>query len=83
MYSQKFNVKKGQKFVFEYQANREFEITCMGPEGTWILPKFRVSTPQLSDEGFVEIKEDGDISFEIKNLSKLMKMKLKFATQIV
>uniref|UniRef100_A0AC34Q5G4 CRAL-TRIO domain-containing protein n=1 Tax=Panagrolaimus sp. JU765 TaxID=591449 RepID=A0AC34Q5G4_9BILA len=83
VFTQIFEIQAGQKFVFEYHANREFELTCTGPDGHLILPKFRMSTPVLSDEGIVQVDQTGQIKFEIRNLSKLMKMKLKFAAQIL
>ena len=40
-------------------------------------------TPVLPEEGSFYIKENGEIKLEIKNLSKMLKMKLKIALLIV
>uniref|UniRef100_A0AC34F9C2 Uncharacterized protein n=1 Tax=Panagrolaimus sp. ES5 TaxID=591445 RepID=A0AC34F9C2_9BILA len=80
---QKFEAKAGQKFVYEYLANREFEITFVNSDGEYLLPKFKATTPAISDEGIIEIKKDGELRFEMRNLSRLMKMKLKFAAMLI
>lgn len=40
-------------------------------------------TPVLSEEGSIEIDEDTNVKFEIKNLSKVMKMRLKIAAMVL
>uniref|UniRef100_A0AC35GXG0 CRAL-TRIO domain-containing protein n=1 Tax=Panagrolaimus sp. PS1159 TaxID=55785 RepID=A0AC35GXG0_9BILA len=80
---QKFEAKAGQKFVYEYLANREFEITFVNSDGEYLLPKFKATTPEIPDEGVIEIKKDGELKFEMRNLSRLMKMKLKFAAMLI
>uniref|UniRef100_A0A914Z4K3 CRAL-TRIO domain-containing protein n=1 Tax=Panagrolaimus superbus TaxID=310955 RepID=A0A914Z4K3_9BILA len=80
---QTFEAKAGQKFVYEYLANREFEITFVNSDGEYLLPKFKATTPAISDEGIIEIKKDSELRFEMRNLSRLMKMKLKFAAMLI
>ena len=80
---QTFSAKAGQKFVYEYFSNREFEITFVNSDEEYLLPKFRASTPAISDEGVIEIKKDTELRFEMRNLSRHMKMKLKFAAMLV
>jgi hypothetical protein len=48
-----------------------------------LIPRLKMSSPVLPEEGSFYIKEDGEIKLEIKNLSKMLKMKLKIALLIV
>jgi hypothetical protein len=49
----------------------------------FLLPKFKMVTPVLAEEGVISIDEDTNVIFEVKNLSKLMKMKLKIAIVVL
>jgi hypothetical protein len=40
-------------------------------------------SPILSEEGSIQIKENGKLKFEIKNLSRMMKMKLRIALRLI
>lgn len=40
-------------------------------------------TPVLTEEGLITIDENTKVIFEIKNLSKMMKMKLKIALMVI
>jgi type II secretory pathway component HofQ len=40
-------------------------------------------TPVVSEEGSILIDEDTNVVFQFKNLSKLMKLKLKIATMVL
>lgn len=57
-------------------------VKNLGQQG-FLLPKFKMSTPVLSEEGMISIHEDGVVRWEIKNLSKMMKMKLKIAILLI
>uniref|UniRef100_A0A7E4VVJ6 CRAL-TRIO domain-containing protein n=1 Tax=Panagrellus redivivus TaxID=6233 RepID=A0A7E4VVJ6_PANRE len=78
-----YEVDAGQKFIYEYHANREFEITFIDDYGRFLMPKFKTSTPVLADEGCIQLPTSGNIRFEMKNLSKMMKMKVKAAFHVV
>jgi hypothetical protein len=42
-----------------------------------------MSTPLLSEEGEIPIKDDGELRMEIKNLSRMLRMKLKIAIKLI
>ena len=47
------------------------------------VPKLKMVTPVLNEEGSVLASEDCLLTIEITNLSKLMKLKLSMATAII
>ena len=49
----------------------------------YAVPRFKMATPVLSEEGVVVAEEDCLLTLEIRNLSKMMKMKLRLATLLV
>lgn len=49
----------------------------------YLLPKFKMVTPAVSEQGSILIDEDTNVIFQFKNLSKLMKLKLKIATSVL
>jgi len=42
-----------------------------------------MSTPVLAEEGAIRLEHDGDVMLEIKNLSKMLKMKLEIAALLI
>lgn len=83
----RLEAKKGQTLLYEYWTNRNFEI-CAIKESTengkeYLLPRLRLSTPLLAEEGEAKISEDCEIAVEIKNLSKIMRMTLKIALKLI
>ncbi|KAI6234987.1 CRAL-TRIO domain-containing protein [Aphelenchoides besseyi] len=82
-HTMEFAMKKGQQLLYEYVTNRDFELKVTRNNTDFILPKFKMVTPVLSEEGSIDIDEDCTINFDFKNISKMMKMKLKFATKVV
>ena len=49
----------------------------------YLLPHYKLSTPVLAEEGAIPIAENCKLRFEVRNLSKFMKMKLKIAVRLV
>ncbi|KAL3095330.1 hypothetical protein niasHS_007429 [Heterodera schachtii] len=82
-WTRELRAKAGQMLVYEYFANRNFEITVENENGDYLLPHFRMSTPMLAEEGAVPVEKDMRIRVEVKNLSKLMKMKLRAAFLLI
>ncbi|KAF7639624.1 CRAL-TRIO domain-containing protein [Meloidogyne graminicola] len=82
-YLQILEVNKGQILLFEYFANRNFEIIIEDEFGNYLFPRLKMCSPILSEEGSILINEKGKLKFEIKNLSRMMKMKLKIALLII
>uniref|UniRef100_A0A1I8B687 CRAL-TRIO domain-containing protein n=1 Tax=Meloidogyne hapla TaxID=6305 RepID=A0A1I8B687_MELHA len=82
-YLQILDAKKGQILIFEYFANRNFEVIVEDEYGNYLLPRFKMSTPLLAEEGAVPIKENGKLNFELRNLSRMMKMKLRIALRLI
>ncbi|CAD5216681.1 unnamed protein product [Bursaphelenchus okinawaensis] len=82
-YVKTFDVKKGQKLFYEFSTNRDFEFCVFTDQSHFLHPRFKMITPVLAEEGIVMVLDDGKVTFEIKNLSKMMKMKLKIATQLM
>ncbi|KAI6176745.1 CRAL-TRIO domain-containing protein [Aphelenchoides bicaudatus] len=85
-YTKVLEVKKNQRLVYEFNCNRDMELNVFHgrhEDSNLLLPKFKMVTPVLSEEGSVIIEENTDVTFEIKNLSKLMKMKLKLALILI
>uniref|UniRef100_A0A915M7C0 CRAL-TRIO domain-containing protein n=1 Tax=Meloidogyne javanica TaxID=6303 RepID=A0A915M7C0_MELJA len=82
-YLQILEAKKGQTLIFEYFANRNFEIIVEDEKGNYLLPRFKMCSPLLAEEGAVLIKENGKLNFELRNLSRMMKMKLRIALRII
>jgi hypothetical protein len=48
-----------------------------------LLPRLRMSSPLLAEEGAIRLEHDGGVRLEIKNLSKMLKMKLEIATLVI
>uniref|UniRef100_A0A183CBA7 CRAL-TRIO domain-containing protein n=1 Tax=Globodera pallida TaxID=36090 RepID=A0A183CBA7_GLOPA len=82
-WTRELKANAGQLLVYEYFANRNFEIKVENDEGEYLLPHFRMSTPMLAEEGSVPIAHDMRIRVEVKNLSKLMRMKLRAAFLLI
>nr|CAD2135632.1 unnamed protein product [Meloidogyne enterolobii] len=82
-YLQILKAKKGQTLIFEYFANRNFEIIVEDEKGNYLLPRFKMCSPLLAEEGAVLIKENGKLNFELRNLSRMMKMKLRIALRLI
>uniref|UniRef100_A0A914EA08 CRAL-TRIO domain-containing protein n=1 Tax=Acrobeloides nanus TaxID=290746 RepID=A0A914EA08_9BILA len=76
-------VKSGQTLLYEYFASRDYEISCVHEKQGILIPRLKMSSPVVPEEGSFYIKEDGEIKLEITNLSKMLKMKLKIALLIV
>ena len=55
----------------------------LSERGEYLLPRLRMSTPLLAEEGTIPIREDAKLRLEVRNLSRMLKMKLKIALQLV
>uniref|UniRef100_A0A915DR11 Uncharacterized protein n=1 Tax=Ditylenchus dipsaci TaxID=166011 RepID=A0A915DR11_9BILA len=82
-YCREMDARKGQKLCYQYSTNREYQIFLIKDEQEYLLPCFKMSTPALSEEGSILITENCQLKLEIKNISNLMKMKLKIAVHLL
>jgi hypothetical protein len=91
-----FELKKDQRIIYEFIANRDLELKVFKgnflklinnnffvENSDYLLPKFKMVTPVLSEEGSIPIDEDTKVTFEVKNLSKMRAMKLKIAIMVL
>ena len=51
--------------------------------GNYLLPRFKMCSPILAEEGSIPINKTGKLKFEIRNLSRMMKMKLRIALRLI
>uniref|UniRef100_A0A914DZ41 CRAL-TRIO domain-containing protein n=1 Tax=Acrobeloides nanus TaxID=290746 RepID=A0A914DZ41_9BILA len=55
-YTKTLQVKAGQRILYEYFANRDFEISCVHDKHGFLLPRFKLSTPVLAEEAQMAFK---------------------------
>ncbi|KAI3420018.1 hypothetical protein GPALN_003355 [Globodera pallida] len=63
VFVRQFNVKKGQKLIYEFYANRNFVIKFEKENGDYLVPHFpKMCTPVLSEEGAIKFDENDHIN---------------------
>jgi len=82
-FSTEMRAHEGQILLFEYLANRNFEVSLTKDGNDYLIPRLRMSTPFLAEEGAIAITENCNLRMEIKNTSKILRMKLKIALLLV
>uniref|UniRef100_A0A914GVI3 CRAL-TRIO domain-containing protein n=1 Tax=Globodera rostochiensis TaxID=31243 RepID=A0A914GVI3_GLORO len=84
VFVRQFNVKKGQKLIYEFYANRNFVIKFVKENGDYLVPHFpKMCTPVLSEEGTIKVDENDHIKFELKNNSSIFWLKLQIAIMLI
>lgn len=83
-YVQCMEARKGQTLLYEFFANRSFECRWENETtGDYLLPRIKMCTPLLAEEGAIPICADGNLRLELKNASRIMRMKLRIALRLI
>ncbi|VDD91689.1 unnamed protein product [Enterobius vermicularis] len=77
-----FSIKNSQILLYEYKAKSDAEI-WVSQDSVALTPRFKFSTPYLSEEGKVTPISDGNINISMTNCSRIFPLKIEIAVSVV